>query len=261
MNKLLLSSGSVRMQTLQKSINVADNLGFSGIEIILPIHITTNELTEIKDEFNASALSVINLHSPFFSHIIPEYFIFPGKAISKMFNTIEKASAILNPSNLVIHPFPAFFFKERKISFMEKKLNILKKKISCQISIENMEKSKYPLLDPYTLINQNELKDFGKKNGFYITQDTAHCASRNLDPGEFFTNNKELINNIHLSDFRDKQELFPLGAGVINWENFFNTINRNDYKGFFVVELNREPGTEGVLKSKKLIEQFMNNSE
>jgi len=27
------------------------------------------------------------------------------------------------------------------------------------------------------------------------------------------------------------------------------------------VELNREPGTEGVLKSKKLIEQFMNNSE
>ena len=254
MKKLMLSTGSLALPCYE-TINAAEKFCFQGIELILPHEVSRDYLTSVKDAFSSSKLSTINLHAPFFSHDLIGYFLFPKAAIRKIFDAIILADKTLEPSNLVLHPFPAFFMKGARISFMREKLNALRKEVSCTISIENMGLPRNSFLDPNTLANPKHLADFAKSNGFSLTLDTTHCASRGISPEKAFDECKDCISNIHLSDFCNGREHLPLGEGKIGWKSFFSTLKKSNYSGFSTLEIDRK-GLAEVSSSKALIDKL-----
>lgn len=77
-----------------------------------------------------------------------------------------------------------------------------------------------------------------KKENLKFNFDTANLYAIKENLVLSYMKVKDYVSYIHISDNRGcKVEHLELGAGSINWEKFFDVINKNDYKGYFGIDI------------------------
>jgi len=115
------------------------------------------------------------------------------------------------------------------------KKNILKYTNSNESYITTENLPYYP--EGSFLGNMKEFTKFIRENNVSITFDTTHCAASKISIIEMFGEVKELVKNIHISDFKDGDEHKILSNGELPLKEFLGILKLNDYKGIITIEL------------------------
>ncbi len=164
----------------------------------------------------------------------------------------------LGAKKIVIHPdsFPAHPDKlsssqrvlRNKPEEMLELISFCKKKglIPC---LENMpsEMPKY---------NRPEEFDFFVEKGAYLTVDTGHAVTVNVDPVSFLERFGNKVRHIHLQDafpqMPDKH--YAIGDGKMDYIKFLNKLEEMKFKDFIILELVSEGD---VIKSLNRLKKFI----
>lgn len=157
----------------------------------------------------------------------------------------------LGAKKIVIHPHflaktPGF--KESKPKEILELVTFCKKRglIPC---LENLptEVPKY---------NRPEEFDHLVKKGAYLTVDTGHAATVNVDPVTFLERFGKKIKHIHLQDgiVGMPDEHYALGDGNVDYVKFLNKLEEMKFKDFVILEFLSE---ENVIKSMNRLKKFI----
>jgi len=164
----------------------------------------------------------------------------------------------LKAKKIVIHPdflpappdslLPSQRFVRNKPEEIVELISFCKKQglIPC---LENMpsEMPKY---------NRPEEFDFFVKKGAYLTIDTGHAATVNVDPISFLDRFGKKVKHIHLQDglvgMPDKH--YALGEGNVDYIKFLNKLEEIEFKDFVILELLSE---RNAIKSLNRLKNFI----
>ena len=224
---------------IELATKFASKLGFKILEVSglfdNPHEILPPILKEIKDKIKV--FERISYHSPirFVSVKAMKECIMIGKK--------------LEAKKIVIHPhFSALTpdFKESKPEEILELISFCKKQglIPC---MENLP-SEIPKF------NRPEEFDSLVKNGAYLTVDTGHAATVNIDPIAFLDRFGKKVKHIHLQDglVGMPDEHYALGDGNLDYVKFLNKLKEIKYENLVILEFLSE---ENVIKSLKRLKQ------
>lgn len=200
---------------------------------------------------------ITNVHTAFYTPVFFRSF-FSLKNIVRLVGESADFAASVGADKLVVHPFPAFFNKKGVKELMRNVLIDIQKKYKIDILLENLEK-RFIVgslgIEPYCIMNYEELYHFAADNSFYLNLDTAHCATKNIAPADFFEKYHKRIKGIHVSNFKNGCHR-PLDEGSINFEAFFALLRKYGYSCTLTLELNREKA-ETVERNINLIKHYL----
>lgn len=225
--------------------------GLEGIEICLPQYTGTSDedIVQIMTLSKKHKLPVFSVHQPlkFFS-------LTKISEVAQIMEIAHKMSA----SVVVLHINTA-----RKQIFQKDyvdALHALEEKYNITITFENMERYIAALNKEYIW----EAESFAKvirDTDFHITLDIVHLAHSGGDILSFYEQNKNYIQNIHLSDYRYnifnnnirpmRFKHMPLGEGELPISSFLQLLKKEGYKGLITMEIHTD--LEGICESIRVI--------
>ena len=103
-----------------------------------------------------------------------------------------------------------------------------------------------------TDLEPNELKDFLKnfdKKAVTVNYDTGNSAFWEFDTKQEFLCYGQSISNVHIKDCTPKDYTVQLGDGNVNFNEVFHLLEKNNYKGDFILQAAR--GQDDVQIAKK----------
>jgi len=227
--------------------------GVDGMELLIPLYTTDDNLKEIKKIITKNDMPVLSVHQSLTSMLninIAE--IIRLCSIARLFSAkvITLHAGSLNKK----------LFDKRFINT----LNNLQKEYSITFTIENMQRYPFPFPNPSYTYEKNEFITILKDTGLSVTFDTTHLAQVGDDITSFYLANKNVIKNIHFSDYKkswlNTNLHFPdnmhlaLGTGNLPIKSFVKTLKKEDYRGLITMEINT--GLEGLCRSAKLIRSY-----
>jgi sugar phosphate isomerase/epimerase len=94
-----------------------------------------------------------------------------------------------------------------------------------------------------------ELNDFLEENGLFMTLDIGHANHAGYAADEMIFDS---IKHIHIHDnFGDDDSHLPLGEGSIDLKCIVNTLEKNNYDGIYILEVNDYDSIEKSYKYMK----------
>lgn len=259
--KILLSTGSLHHLTFDEVFSIAKKFEFSGVEFYLqtPFQLFSISPEEIKKISIKYDIPVLSIHAPSYERFLIQFILNRDKIVIETWLYTLNLATYLQAELIVIHPFP-FLFRRRKCRCdFQNLLNTLKSD-NIKICIENMPKLLF--LSPHILITSDEFRNFCKKNNCFQTLDITHCRTEKINPGVFFTDNKDYIQDIHISDYKSCRQHLPLGRGDTNFSELFKKLKEENYQGFITLELTPQniPNIEIIKESKEYLQSLWENS-
>jgi sugar phosphate isomerase/epimerase len=219
--------------------------GVNGIELLLLTNFSDADFQYLKKIFNENNVIVNSIHQPL--RLVTKTDI---KEIEMLFYFAKKFSAKL----IVLHLQNAKeqIFNKKYLEMLHK----LENDYAIKVTFENTQKFAQ-------IFNKNrywEGKKFAevvRNSGFSITLDTTHMADAGGNIIEFFKQNKDIIIEVQLSDYKAKWpkprlHLQP-GKGTLPMEEFLKVLKQNKYDGFITMEI--KTGLEGLCESAQFIRQ------
>lgn len=230
---LILSAGSLYTLPPTQVFEMARDVGFDGMEVIINHDFAGSRYLGHMQELQ-SILPVLSIHAPFFE--IDGW----GNKIDQLKRSAELA---LNAGVPLInfHP-PNWMHFELKFWSWLKKIKDFQTEIGQDgvlITIENMPCLPQFKFNPYMLSKIENMVRFMEERNLYLTFDTAHCGSMHTDfLGDFHDfYDSGRMRNIHFSDYGNGQEhLFP-GHGALPLTRFLNHLRETGYDHALVLEL------------------------
>jgi sugar phosphate isomerase/epimerase len=207
-------------------------------EVLLPI------LKQIKDRIKV--FDQITYHTPirFISVKAMKECIMMGKKLGAKIIVLHPDFLPAPPNSLL----PSQRFLRSKPEEMLELVSFCKKRglIPC---LENMpsEMPKY---------NRPEDFDFFVKKGAFLTVDTGHAATVNVDPVSFLDRFGKKVKHIHLQDglVGMPDNHYALGDGDVDYVKFMNKLKEMKFKNLVILELVSE---NDVIKSLKRLNKFV----
>lgn len=169
-------------------------------------------------------------------------------------------STEISASTFIIHPGVANFLINSLHGYNQKQLikavNRLLDKINdlnLTVCIENMTNNCHILGTDEQMIHFFEAV---KRDDLYITYDTSHAWTCDMNIMNLWENLHSRIKNIHIVDnFKKTSDTHPrLGSGKINFKKIFEIIKKYNYQGSLIIELSAASDT---LESIEFIQQFI----
>ncbi|BAT72349.1 xylose isomerase domain-containing protein [Thermosulfidibacter takaii ABI70S6] len=254
--KILLSSGSLYKDPLEKCFYVAQQAGFDGVEVVLNDFYFLSDIDERLAELS-KILSIIAFHAPFMVES-------SGERVKSLLRSIELALE-LGVKRVVFHP-PLRFLFDFSYKKWFKKFHWHGDEI--ELCLEFMPIMKFGFLKfcPHAFSKLEELKDVASDKGLKIAFDTTHCGTRGLALVEAFERlgGLDLVSHVHFSDFRVEkgifqEHVFP-GEGMLDLFEFVKYLKSKGYKGALTVEVSPrflpEKDIERINKFKALLERL-----
>lgn len=104
--------------------------------------------------------------------------------------------------------------------------------------------------------NRPEEFDYLVKKGAYLTVDTGHAATVNVDPVSFLERFGKKVKHVHLQDglVGMPDVHYALGDGEVDYVKFLNKLEEMNFKDFVILELLSE---EAVIKSLNRLKKFI----
>ena len=98
-------------------------------------------------------------------------------------------------------------------------------------TIENM-----PTFEAMIYYNLNDLHETLTSYGMYMTLDIGHANHARYPADEMYFDS---IKHIHIHDnFGDEDAHLALGEGSIDLNHIVNTLEKNNYDGIYIIEVN-----------------------
>lgn len=243
--KLILSAGSLYTLPAPKVFELAREVGFDGMEVIINHDFgVVNHLKSLRTL--QEILPVNSLHAPFFD--IDGW----GNKIDQLRICADLALAAEVPL-INFHP-PSWLSLEWKFWRWLKKIDDFQADLGqnrVTISIENMPCMPKSKINPYLLATPEKMIPFLKGHNLYLTFDTAHCGSMHTNfINDFYAYyDSGMMRNIHFSDYANGEEHLMPGHGALPLTRFLNHLRETGYDHSLVLELSPygfPEGEEGI---------------
>ncbi len=239
--KFLLSSGlAYRCLTNLEIQQLALNLDYDGLELMMPpLRLTSHHKTDRDDKYsNLQALK--GIHTPFLTFFKKDY--------SRSLDCAIRVAQATDVPLINTHPYSMrLMFGGRPAQ--EKaaaKIKKLEKNTGLTIAVEVMNKPRPPLSKLWRRYLQQPFKHpdewvaYIKKHNLHATLDTTHIATWGLNPTDYIEKLGSRLCHVHFSDYKkaiDKEHLIP-GTGDIDCEAFLKALRQVAPNITVTVELN-----------------------
>lgn len=273
-----------------KYIDEMISMGFKSIELegIRNEHLTT--VYNLKDEINQKIVDN-NLSLPFFCAVLPSLSSFDKKEQQTQLDLLEKgceaaklfgAKGILDNAPLPPYEFSADIPVTRHYDEDVLSSVSLPKSMSwnyiwdhivetfrtvCDIAAKyGLTYQLHPAVGVMSSTTDGFLHFFDavKRDNLRFNLDTANQFVMKENLNLAIQRLAEFVDYIHISDNGGlKVEHLSIGDGVINWDNFFETLDRVNYKGYFGLDIGgAESGVNNLenayIQSAKFVENKIN---
>lgn len=231
--KLILSAGSLYTLPTTQVFEMARDVGFDGMEVIINHDFSGSTYLRHLQELQ-SIFPVLSIHAPFFE--IDGW----GNKIDQLKRCADLALDAGVPL-INFHP-PNWMFFEYKFWSWLKKVKDFQAEIGHNevcITIENMPCLPKFKINPYMLAKIDKMVEFMEERNLYLTFDTAHCGSMHTDfLGDFHEYyDSGRMRNIHFSDYGNGLEHLLPGHGALPLTRFLNHLRETGYDHALVLEL------------------------
>jgi sugar phosphate isomerase/epimerase len=200
------------------------------------------------------------VHGPFLDLCLCSHNEFISKATVESYIESAKICEKIDSKILTIHPGSANFLvksfytynKQILLEAINVFLGAIKSKI-LKICLENMPKN------VNIFLGIPEIEAFFanlNRHDIFLTWDTSHSWTCDVDVNIFWKKFNKLIKNIHLVDNSDKdKDNHPgLGTGKVNFNEIFKIIDEYNYNGALIVELS---SAKDLPQSIEFVEKFL----
>ena len=250
--KPILSAGTLYTLPLPKVFEIAREVGFAGLEVIINQDFEFSNGREILAEVRRIH-PIVSLHAPFFD--INGW----GNKTQQLERTVELA--ILNDIELVnFHP-PCWMTLERKFWRWLNRIDDFQQQIGRDkvvVTIENMPANGPLGCNPHFLNQTRDMITFMKQRNLFLTFDTAHmgtCKTNFLTDFHYFYDSGR-IRNVHFSDYANGREHLLPGHGKLPLTRFLNHLRNTGYDGNITLELTPRELPEEVELIRESLQQI-----
>jgi len=231
-------------------------------EIVLdpPEILMSGKKQEFIDLCNSFSNIKKQVHGPFLDLCLCSHNEFISKASVEAYVESAKICEEINARILTIHPGLANslvksfhrYNKQRLVEAIKNLLDLVEN-MDVMICLENMPKK------VNLFLKTPEIKEFLanlNRDDIFMTWDTSHSWTCDVDIEIFWKEFSKIIKNIHLVDNYDKKrDNHPaLGAGKVNFNEIFKIVNEYNYKGALIVELS---SAKDLPQSIEFIQKFL----
>lgn len=253
--RLLFSTGSLYAMDLEFCFEVAQAVGFDGLEVMCDDRWSTRNPQKLKALSAKYNLPVMVLHSPML-HIASQLhgWDIPSEDVRTVQETVKLAETI-GAEAVVMHLPPKIaiaqlktpkrnmfipWFKRRhdghkSADWIEHKLPEFQKQTEVKVAVENI-----PMFKAM----------FGKANPFYwntvpewavaapyLTMDTTHWATHGVNPLDAYHTAQERIAHVHLSNYENGKEHRLPQSGEMDLGALLKQLKNDDFAGTVTCEL------------------------
>lgn len=231
--KLILSAGTLYTLPLPRVFEIARDVGFAGLEVIINQDFEFGSGREILDEVR-QIHPIVSLHAPFFD--IDGW----GNKSRQLEKTVDLA--IHAGIGLVnFHP-PAWLTLERTFWRWLNRIEDFQQQVGrgqVLVTIENMPANGPLGCNPHFLHQTRDMINFMQQRNLFLTFDTAHmgtCKTNFLTDFHYFYDSGR-IRNVHFSDYANGREHLLPGHGKLPLTRFLNHLRTTGYDGSITLEL------------------------
>ncbi|MFA5514699.1 MAG: sugar phosphate isomerase/epimerase family protein [Desulfuromonadales bacterium] len=231
--KLVLSAGSLYTLPMVKIFEIARDVGFDGLEVIINYDFQYQDNVAYLRDLQ-QILPINSLHAPFFE--LDGW----GNKIDQLFHTTELALAAGIPL-INFHP-PAWIALELRFWRWLNRMQDFQAEVGRNqviITMENMPSTGPFSCNPYFLAQTGKMIRFMEERNLFLTFDTAHMGSSRanfLHDFHLFYNAGRM-RNIHFSDYGYGREHLLPGRGVLPLTRFLNHLRETGYNETVTLEL------------------------
>ena len=247
----ILSTGSLYTYDIDTIMALAAEVGFDGIELMVDWRRETHQPQHLQKLMARHNLPILAVHSPFSKMVMPNW---PSNPVDSIKQSVRLAET-LGARTVVAHP-PARWlrfqgimltpYQSRKISiplpivgqgrlgqWLKNELPEFQATTNVKIAVENMPcKRLGPLrLDPHYYPSPQALSQFQ-----YLTLDTTHVGTRDVDLLSFYEQIAVQVAHIHLSNFNGEEHQLPHN-GHLPLSDLLARLVQNNFTGFVSLEL------------------------
>lgn len=226
--------------------------GVNGLELLIPNHISNKDLGKIKRITEKYSLPVSSIHQSLNS--ITDISLFEIENLCKIAHSFSAKTVTLHINVLGKRIFDSNFIE---------KLKKLQKEYEIIFGIENMPKTPFAFRKTH-FFKGEDFSSVVKKTKLKMVFDTTHLAQVGEDICEFYSQNKENIINIHLSNYKkhwfnthlllQNDTHLPLGEGELPMAKFLKMLKKTNYQGIITMEINSD--LKGLCASAQMIKKM-----
>jgi sugar phosphate isomerase/epimerase len=211
--------------SLKKSFQMASELGFDGVELVINGEYWFHKIDFIKDLSNKFNMPILSVHCP-----LVMSFLFKSKTwVDKTFeiaNVLEAELVVIHS-----HMLKPFYSKDGLDL-----LNYLKRKRdnypNIKITLENFRYSQKNKFD-----NLEDLAKISEKYNYDLTFDTTHVGFTDYELLSVYNLFRPNMQNIHFSDWKDSHEHLVPGRGILPLVELLKKLKKDEYNGLLTLEL------------------------
>ncbi|MGN0176969.1 MAG: sugar phosphate isomerase/epimerase family protein [Methanobrevibacter sp.] len=220
--------------TLDKTLEFIENLGLDYAELVHQFP-CENIDSDLLSSYNLK----YSIHAPFMDvNIASLQNQSRLNSIKQIKSSIDFANKI-DADAVVVHPgttsfLPNKYFRNEVINFAKEsmiELGEYGQDLGVLTTFENM-----PSFDSMIYSDMVELDEFLKENELYMTLDIGHANHSGKSAETMYLDS---IKHVHIHDnFGDDDTHLTLGEGSIDLNHIVNTLEKNNYDGIYIIEVN-----------------------
>ncbi len=219
---------------LENTLEFIEDLGLDYAELVHQFPCESIDV-DLLENFNLK----YSIHSPFMDVNIASLqdqsrlnAIEQIKSSIDLANKIDAEAVVVHPGTI---PFLANkYFRSKVIDTANEAMVELGKygeDLGVLTTFENM-----PIFDNMIYSDMEKLHEFLTENGFSMTLDIGHAKHAGYSADEMYFDS---IKHIHIHDnFGDEDAHLALGEGSIDLNQVVNTLEKNNYDGIYIIEVN-----------------------
>lgn len=246
---ILLSTGSLHLYGIRRVFDLAAQVGFDGMEVIIDRRVDTWQIENLTQLSSDYGLRIAALHAPFILDM-PFWPAGEGERIERTVTIAEKLAADVVvthlptrwPYSIIVSrhrsvPLPHFWRPNRAgPAWFQQTLPFLQAESEVKIAVEIMPMHRI-IRWPINAHVWNSLAEWVQFE--HLTLDTTHCATWGVDPQIVYDRAGGRVSHIHLSNFDGRQHILP-HQGKLNLTKFLRYLQEQNYAGHVSVETGPE---------------------
>lgn len=219
---------------LEETLEFIENLGLDYAELVHQFP-CENIDAEVLENYNLK----YSIHAPFIDVNIASV------QDKSRINSVDQIKSSIDLANkidaecVVVHPgltsfLPNKYFKNEVTNFANEsmiELGRYAEDLGVLATFENM-----PSFNTMIYDNMEELNEFLVSNDLFMTLDIGHAMHSGYGADEMYF---DCIKHVHIHDnFGDDDAHLTLDEGTIDLNTIVNTLEKNNYDGIYIIEVN-----------------------
>lgn len=244
-----ISTGTLFTFPLRKAFQIAFDVGFDGVELIINQDFQKVNCRKVITEM-AEILPVLSIHAPFMA--LAGW----GSQSDSLKRSVELA-AECNVPLVNFHP-PSWMGVELGFWRWMHKIIDFQKEIGqgvVTVTLENMPWEGRFKINPHILSSTDKMIHFIEERNLFLTFDCTHMGSgkTNFINDFYLFYNTGRIRNVHFSDYGHGREHLLPGHGILPLTRFLNHLRTTGYSQALTLELSPHE----FPKDEKIIERSL----